>query len=144
MIRFTVPGPVRGKGAPRTRVMGKFATIYTDRKTATYENLVRLCAKEAMGSRLPIDEPVYVALRVRITPPASTSKTKRAAMIAGEIRPGKKPDASNAAKSVEDGCSKIVFTDDALVVDLHVRKIYAETEGVDVFVRLANLETGAQ
>jgi Holliday junction resolvase RusA-like endonuclease len=37
-------------------------------------------------------------------------------------------------KAVLDGCNKVAFRDDALVVRLVAEKAYAETPGVDVMI----------
>ena len=111
--------------------------MFTDSKTASYENLVRIAAMEALGSRKPFDEAVHVSVRVRVQPPASASRKATAAMLAGEIMPAKKPDLTNILKAVEDGANTVAFRDDSLIVRLLAFKIYAETAGVDVVVRRA-------
>jgi len=134
-IRFTVPGVARGKGRPRAARRGGFVRVYTDAQTASYENLVALAAKQAMGAAPPWTGPVELSVRIRIVPPASASKRAKAAMLAGEVFPTKRPDASNVCKSVEDGANAIVYADDAQIVSLIAVKVYADTAGVDVTVR---------
>ena len=55
-------------------------------------------------------------------------------MLSGEQRPMKKPDLDNVVKAVLDGCNAVAFRDDALVVELTARKLYAEAAGVDVVI----------
>ena len=131
-LAFTIPGDPRGKGRPRATTIGGHARMFTDSKTASYENLVRLAASRAIGDRTPLDEPLTVVVTVRMTPAASHSEKKRRAMIAGEIAPTKLPDLDNVVKAVLDGCNKVAFRDDALIVSLIARKRYAATPGVDV------------
>ena len=57
---------------------------------------------------------------------------KKAAMMAGQIRPTKKPDADNCAKSVLDALNKIAFDDDSQIVELHVNKYYSENPRVTI------------
>lgn len=131
-LAFTIPGDPRGKGRPRATTIGGNARMFTDAKTASYENLVKLAASRALGDRTPLDEPLTVVVTVRMTPAASHSEKKRRAMIAGEIAPTKLPDLDNVVKAVLDGCNKVAFRDDALIVSLIARKRYAATPGVDV------------
>lgn len=140
-LAFTVPGAARGKGRPRATTIGGHARMFTDSKTASYENLVRMAAEKALGSRKPFDEPVHVSVRVRVQPPGSASKKATAAMLAGEIMPAKKPDLTNILKAVEDGANTVAFRDDSLIVRLLAFKTYAETAGVDVVVRAARAAT---
>ncbi|WP_433950803.1 RusA family crossover junction endodeoxyribonuclease [Brevundimonas bullata] len=137
-LAFTVPGDPRGKGRPRATVFrGKDgvparARMYADSKTVSYENLVKMAASQALAGRPPFDCPLTVIVTVRMTPAASSSAKKRAAMLSGEMAPTKLPDLDNVVKAVLDGCNKVAFRDDALVVSLIARKQYAATPGVDV------------
>lgn len=136
-VTFTVPGVARGKGRPRATRRGPFVRLYTDAKTASYENLVALAAREAMDGAEPFDAPVEMTVRVRLTPPKA-SAPKTLAMLDGRILPAKKPDLTNIIKAVEDGCNAIVYRDDALIVSLSAAKVYSPTPGVDVIVRPAS------
>jgi len=131
-LAFTIPGDPRGKGRPRATTIGGHARMFTDSMTASYENLVKLAASHALGDRDPFDCPLTVIVTVRMTPASSHSVKKRAAMLSGEMAPTKLPDLDNVVKAVLDGCNKVAFRDDALVVSLIARKQYAATPGVDV------------
>ena len=142
-LAFTIPGDPRGKGRPRATTIGGHARMFTDSKTASYENLVKLAALQALGSRQPFDEPLMMIVTVRMTPAASDSGKKRAAKLAGTILPTKLPDLDNVVKAVLDGCNKVAFRDDALVVRLVAEKAYAETPGVDVMINPIQLRAAA-
>lgn len=146
-LAFTIPGDPRGKGRPRATVFKvgghHSARMFTDSKTASYENLVKMAASRALGDRTPLDCPLTVVVTVRMTPAASSSRKKRCAMLAGEIAPTKLPDLDNVVKAVLDGCNKVAFRDDALVVSLIARKRYAEVAGVDVEIRPTILKATA-
>lgn len=137
-LAFTIPGEARGKGRPRATVfkgggdVPARARMYSDSKTVSYENLVKVAAHQALAGRAPFDVPLTVIVTVRMTPAASSSAKKRAAMLVGAIAPTKLPDLDNVVKAVLDGCNKVAFRDDALVVSLIARKRYAEAAGVDV------------
>lgn len=137
-IAFTIPGEARGKGRPRASSYGGRIRLHSDAKTASYENLVKLAAVEAMKGAAPLDEPLMVIITARMVPPASVSKKRRAAMLAGQLRPTKKPDLDNIVKAVLDGCNGVAFRDDVLVVSQVASKHYAETAGVEVVIQTLN------
>jgi Holliday junction resolvase RusA-like endonuclease len=148
-LAFTIPGDPRGKGRPRATVFkGKAgvplrARMYSDAKTVSYENLVKMAASQALAGRAPFDVPLTVIVSVRMVPAASSSAKKRAAMLSGEMAPTKLPDLDNVVKAVLDGCNKVAFRDDALVVSLIARKRYAEAAGVDVEISPTILKRAA-
>jgi Holliday junction resolvase RusA-like endonuclease len=133
-IFFTVP-QVSGKGRPRFARKGTFVKTYTDAKTLTYEKSIQTYAKKAMGSTSPLKGAVAAYLHIGIPIPPSYSKTRQKACIEGIERPTKKPDIDNIVKAVLDGMNGIVYLDDKQVVDLHLTKVYSETEGVDILIK---------
>lgn len=126
-IRFVIPGVPVGKGRPKFARRGAFVTAYTPEKTASYENLVKMKAEEAMSGRMLIEGPVSVVISLFIVPPASWSQKKQRAALTGEIRPTSKPDIDNVIKGIFDACNDIVWRDDKQACDLTVKKRYAET-----------------
>lgn len=133
-IAFTVPGEVRGKGRPRIVKIGGFSRMAAHRQTATYENLVALACREAMGSYPAFEGPVCVTMAARFAPPASSSRRVRAEMLSGRLPPAKKPDLDNICK-ILDALNGIAFRDDAQIVSIFARKYYAETPGLDICIR---------
>jgi Holliday junction resolvase RusA-like endonuclease len=133
-LSFFIPGPPRGKGRPKFSARGGIVRTYTDEQTASYENLVALAAKRAMGDTDPISEACAVYIRAEFEVPKSVSAKKREQMLEGEIEPTKKPDLDNIAKAVLDGLNKVAFVDDVLVTYFLATKIYSKTPGVFVSV----------
>lgn len=82
-----------------------------------------------------LDGAVGMSIAVQMEPAASTSRKRRAEMLAGLIRPTKYPDLDNVVKAVIDGCSKGVIRDDVLVVEITASKAYGPTSCVDVMLR---------
>jgi len=134
-ITFTVPGPPHGKGRPRFARRGNFVKTYTDAKTSSYEDQVRFYALQAMGSSKPLETALEAAIYIRLSVPKSYSKKRVADCLGGLEWPCKKPDWDNVAKSVCDAMNSIIFVDDSQIVECHVRKVYAETAGVDVLIK---------
>lgn len=131
-IRFTVPGPPRGKGRPRFVSTPRGGRTYTDAQTASYENLVKMCARAA-GAEI-IDGPVEMRIAVYLPIPQSAPKKRQAAMLSGAECPTKKPDLSNVLKSIEDALNLIAYRDDAAIVSMTMTKHYAIEPRVDVYV----------
>lgn len=126
-VAFVIPGTPVGKGRPKFARRGTFVTTYTPEKTASYENLVKVKAQEAMRGRPMIEGAVAVVVRLLVTPPASWSQKKQRAALEGNVFPTSKPDADNCIKGIFDAMNEIVFRDDKQVVDLVVSKRYAAT-----------------
>jgi Holliday junction resolvase RusA-like endonuclease len=110
--------------------------LFTPPKQRNTAAALRMAAQDAM-QRLGVStysEPVCVTLRAEFGIPASWSKKRRAAAILGLVRPGR-PDLDNLYKLVGDAFNRLVFTDDALVVELHVEKRYSLEPKLTVTVR---------
>ena len=135
MIVFTIPGTPVGKGRPRFARRDAFVTTYTPEKTASYENLVKVKAEEAMVGRELIAGAVAVTILLFITPPASWSNKKMLQALNHEIMPTTKPDVDNIIKGIFDAMNEIVWNDDKQVVDVTIRKRYANTARATVEVR---------
>ncbi|HEX8610162.1 MAG TPA: RusA family crossover junction endodeoxyribonuclease [Telluria sp.] len=127
MITFTIPGQPVAKGRPKFARRGAHVVAYTPEKTASYENLVKMAATEAMGGLAPSGAPIYMSIELRMQIPASWSAKRRALAVLGEVLPTKKPDADNVLKGIKDGCNGIVWRDDAQVVRIGLAKVYADS-----------------
>lgn len=125
-ISFVIPGAPVGKGRPKFARRGNFVTAYTPEKTASYENLVKVKAEEAMQGRALFEGAVSVEIALFVTPPASWSQKKQREALAGSVFPTSKPDADNVLKGIMDACNEIVFKDDKQVVDVVISKRYAD------------------
>lgn len=126
MISFSVPGTPVGKGRPKFARRGNFVTAYTPEKTASYENLIKVKAEQAMFGISMIEGACAVSIWLYVTPPASWSQKKQRQALENLILPTSKPDCDNVLKGLMDACNGIVFKDDKQVVDVHVIKRYAE------------------
>ena len=136
MREFKIPGKAQAKQRPR---MGRSGIVYTPKETLVYENYVKMCysdyAKEF--GWLPYENQVRAEIEVLVAVPKSDSKTKKKAKIEGMIRPAVKPDCDNLAKSILDSLNGLAYHDDKQVVDLFVKKYYAEN--AEVRVRLTEV-----
>jgi Holliday junction resolvase RusA-like endonuclease len=122
-IAFEVSGEPVGKGRPRfVRTTGH---AYTPEKTRNYETTLTLAAQDAMNGERPIEGPVSVHVVAIFGIGESWSRRKKAAALAGELRPAKKPDADNLLKML-DSCNGIIFRDDAQIVSATIEKWYGD------------------
>jgi Holliday junction resolvase RusA-like endonuclease len=109
-------------------------TTHTPEKTVAYEGLIAHSGRVAMAGRTMLLEPCGCRVLIDCQIPASWSGKKQRQALAGEVMPKAKPDTDNVIKAVFDGLNGVVWRDDVLVVDLHVRKRFAATPGVRVEV----------
>ena len=135
MVTFEVPGDPHGKGRPKFARRGNFVQTYTDKKTTSYEDLVRFHANIAMVDLAPLESAVAVYIYIKLAVPKSYSKKRSEACLSGLERPTKKPDWDNVSKSICDAIQGIVILNDTQIVDAHVTKVYAANAGVDVGVK---------
>lgn len=134
-IEFTVPGPPQGKGRPRFSTFNGHVTARTPQQTVIYENLVRLeYQRQNVGLRFPNEAMLRVVINAYYPIPKSASKKKQAAMLAGTLRPTKKPDCDNVVKVVLDSLNAIAYHDDVQVVDVGLRKWYSNEPRVVVAI----------
>ena len=131
---FEIVGEPQGKGRPRFSTRGGFVKTYTPEKTASYENFVKLCyLNKYKGQKL--DGEIVAEIIAYFPIPKSFSKKKRAEAIEGKIKPTKKPDTDNIAKTILDSLNGIAFEDDKQVVALLVKKLYGEEAKVVVVLK---------
>lgn len=141
-LTFTINIVPQGKGRARARYVqprGRpgFTTLYTPAATRKYEAEIAAFAVKAMRGRQIFEGPLSVTIDAIMPVPASWSNAKWGRAVAGVIRPTGKPDADNLMKSM-DAFNKIVWSDDAQIVDCRVRKLYGKTPCLIISVR----ETG--
>jgi len=129
IYEFEVPGDPVAKGRPRFTRTG-FA--YTDKKTASFENLVRLAFSSSYPEAIPTDQPVSLSIVARFPIPVSWSKKKKALAMAEKMHKVSRPDLDNIIKSVSDGLNEVAWKDDAQIYELHARKSYAENPSTKV------------
>ena len=131
---FEIVGEPQGKGRPRFSTRGGFVKTYTPEKTASYENFVKLCyLNKYKGQKL--DGEIIAEIIAYFSIPNSFSKKKRSEAIVGKIKPTKKPDTDNIAKTILDSLNGIAFEDDKQVVALLVKKLYGEEAKVVVSLK---------
>jgi Holliday junction resolvase RusA-like endonuclease len=134
MIRFDIPGNLKGKQRPRISTRGGFARAYTPAQTVNAESWVKTCAMEAAGAPC-LEGPLAIRITMAVQVPASWSKRKRADALAGRIRPTGKPDLDNCLKLVGDALNGVAWRDDAQLVEAAISRHYGEMPTTAVEIR---------
>jgi len=134
-VFFNVEGTPVPKGRPRFARRGKFVSTYSPKTTVDYETKVSEAAKQAMGVTEPLETPLAAYIYITLPIPASYSKKRTAACLAGEERPTKRSDIDNYCKAIFDGMNGIVYVDDSQIVSLHSTKRYGTVGMVEILVK---------
>ena len=87
-----------------------------------------------MRGKQPLQGPLAVNVTALMPVPASWSNKKRDAALAGTIRPTGRPDCDNIFKVV-DALNKIVWLDDAQIVEARAVKFYSESPALRIEVQ---------
>ena len=128
-----MPGPPKGKARARTvRTRGGQTFSYTPEGTVLYENLIKISFSQTGERPFGAEEYLRVAIMAYYPVPKGTSKKKATEMIAGYIRPAKKPDIDNVVKSILDALNGVAYHDDTQVVAVFAEKYYSDTPRVEV------------
>lgn len=133
---FTVMGEPRGKQRAKTYRHGNFTRTVTPEQTVIYENLIALEYRRQCGDiRFEDKDMLAITIEAYFSIPKSASKKRRALMIEKALRPVKKPDGDNIIKVVCDALNGVAYHDDAQIVDMVVRKYYAEAPKLVISIR---------
>lgn len=118
-----IPGEPVGKGRPRFNTQTHRA--YTPGKTAKYEALIRMTFHEKYPEWTATPYPVKIYIRAEYTVPESWPMRKKL-LTWLNITPHKtsKPDLDNILKAALDALNKVVWLDDAQVVQIGISKAY--------------------
>ena len=136
-IYFEVEGETVGKQRPRVVRRGNHVGSYTPRKTADYEETIRLAFKAANYGEAPVfprSESLTMELAIFCGIPKSYSKKRTQRCLLGEELPGKKPDVDNIAKCFMDALNGLCYEDDAQVTTLFAEKRYSSDPHVEVTI----------
>jgi len=135
---FTYYGEAIAKGRPRTRVVGKFATVYTPARTRSFESKVKAVAAVAMVKAVaePTPDAVAVTIAFDRCMPKSWTKAKRLAMRGEPITSG--ADIDNQVKAILDALNGVCFEDDVQVSDLAVSRRWADADAFRISISLAS------
>ena len=129
-LRMFVPGLPAAEGSVRGFQAGARTVVVHDNKASlgVWRHAVTSRAAELWGDAPPLDVAVGVDVCFHLPRPPSTPKRR--------IYPQVRPDVDKLGRAVLDALTGVVFVDDARVVELRCRKVYAVAAppGADVRV----------
>ncbi len=141
---FTIDGEPQAQGRPRTRIiqgkggMPAYATIYDDPKSAKAKILFASAAREYAPEKL-IDQAIRVDTIFYMPRPKNHYRTGKYADQLKDTSPVlhiKKPDRDNLDKLVLDALTGVIWTDDSLVCDGRIQKVYDRKPRIEVKIKL--------
>jgi Holliday junction resolvase RusA-like endonuclease len=125
MIKFVLPIIPTAQARPKVALRGKFPHAYKTKEQEANERTLEAWLKDHAPDT-PMTGPLTLEFIAGLPVPASASKRARAAMLAGDDAPDKKPDLDNLAKQLKDAMTRLRFwNDDAQVVRMVIEKRYA-------------------
>ena len=126
MLKFILPITPTAQARARHTVRNGIVMAYKDKNQQANERTLEACLLEHRP-KAPLSGPLVLEFVAALPVPKSVSKNIRAAMLAGEDYPTKKPDLDNLAKQLKDAMTRMQFWhEDKQVVCLRCDKIYAE------------------
>lgn len=117
---ITIIGDPVAKGRPKLSTRGGFARAYTPAKTVQAEKIIAEAVKKEWKKE-PLSTPLIVG--IFFVMPFRKSMSKKARL---DLRHIKRPDLDNMAKLVCDSLNEILWADDSLIYELHLRKEYGD------------------
>ena len=135
IVIYGVPIP---QGRPRFARRGNYVTTYDPETSKNYKQLVELWTTQKLktiSGFKPYEKAVCVDIDFYLPIPQSWSKTKRTEAAGGVIRPITKPDLDNLYKAVTDAMIGLVWTDDSIITDAHIRKRYSDRPRAEIRVQ---------
>lgn len=146
MVILRVSGTPAPQGSKSAFIVtpkgGKPRAVITDGKKGSpgrlaldkWREAVSTAGRDWMGDHDDpplLDGPLRLWATFWLPPPSTLSRWR--------WLPWTKPDADKLLRATLDGLSKVVYADDARVVELHVRKLYAITRGPGAVIRIQSI-----
>ena len=126
-VEFIVYGEPVGQGRGRATYKNGRTWVYDPAKSRNFKQWVRLCAIQTVkkiNDFKPFQNACVVDVCFYRSIPISWNKTKRMQAAEGLIRPTTKPDCGNYEKGFYDALNGVIWVDDSIVTDKHVKKRY--------------------
>jgi len=130
-MKFIIRGEPIPKGRPKIATINGHAVAYTPKRTRDAETDIRAqITTQLPNGFIPFECPLKVSIIVRKTKPKSAPKKK-------ETFPITNPDIDNYLKIYLDAMNKVVFRDDALILEIYAKKEFG-VPGADITIEKIN------
>ncbi len=133
-VRFVVPFAPVAKARARTTWTNQGPRHYTPQATRDWEATVALYARKAMAGQYPLQGALAISVEFLLPITPGWPNWKRQAAATGQLAPTVKPDLDNLDKAVRDACNRIVWLDDAQIVQATTSKGYSISPRVQITV----------
>ena len=134
-IFLIVPGKPQAKQRPRWSSHG----TYTPKETVAYETYIKEIFVISYPDFILLEGPLKIQITAWLMIPKSTSKKKAKLMTERIIRPTKKPDWENVAKSVCDALEKLAYKNDSQIVTAVFHKFYSVQPRLEIEISGAQI-----
>lgn len=127
---------VEGKVVPKQSFRFSYRGGYVSNEVRQYACKVRNSFEsEYPNWRVDDKNPFKMEIDIFFKIPKGKSKTFKMRCLADEIRPLKRPDIDNCGKNILDSLNGILYADDKQIIELTIRKHYAESDYVKISVK---------
>lgn len=133
---------VEGKVVPKQSFRFSYKGGYVSNEVRQYAYKVRNSFEsEYPNWRVDNKNAFKMEIDIFFKIPKRKSKTFKMRCLADEIRPTKRPDIDNVSKNILDALNGILYADDKQIVELTVRKYYAEIDYAKISIKGVNNES---
>ena len=138
-IKLVIFGEPVPQGRPKFARIGNHVHAYDPQKSKDYKQLVRFWITQQLkkiDGWKPLENALCVDITFWLSIPISWNKRKRIEAANGLIRPVSRNDIDNLYKCVTDGATGLLWVDDGIITDAHIRKRYtAELARTEIIVK---------
>ena len=120
---------------PRATGRGKFIRMYDPPKTAKFKRELKQLAMLEMRGKSKFDSAISVKIKFFRRVQKSISNAERSRRLSGAHRPIVKPDLDNYIKGTLDALNDVIWTDDAIIVELNTSKWYSDNPRIEIEVK---------
>lgn len=120
---------------PRATGRGKFIRMYDPPKTAKFKRELKQLAMLEMRDKNKFDSAISVKIKFFRRVQKSISNVERSRRLSGVHRPIVKADLDNYIKSTLDALNDVIWTDDAIIVELNTSKWYSDNPRIEIEVK---------
>lgn len=120
---------------PRATGRGKFIRMYDPPKTAKFKRELKQLAMLEMRGKSKFDSAISVKIKFFRRVQKSISNAEHSRRLSGAHRPIVKPDLDNYIKGTLDALNDVIWTDDAIIVELNTSKWYSDNPRIEIEVK---------
>ena len=139
VIKFTAPGPPKGKQRQRICRINELSVTYIPKQTMEYEKLIRASYDAVSKVQFQKDKPLEISILAPFPIPQRASKKLKKLILNDEILPTKRPDSDNIIKIILDALNEVCYHDDSQVCRVYFEKMYAEIPETKIIIKEINL-----